>query len=38
MAYFDDPSLIVDLQNDDVKAFNDIYLRYHLPIYKNVLT
>jgi RNA polymerase sigma factor (sigma-70 family) len=37
MAYFDDPSLIVDLQNDDVKAFNDIYLRYHLPIYKNVL-
>lgn len=37
MVYFDDPSLIIELQNGNVKAFNDIYLRYHLPIYKNIL-
>ncbi|MDN3580499.1 RNA polymerase sigma factor [Mucilaginibacter flavus] len=36
-GYLNDNELVIALQNDDVKAFDQLYLKYRAGIYKNIL-
>ncbi len=36
VEHYSDPKLIIQLQRDDVRAFNQIYFKYHTAIYQNI--